>query len=379
MFRFSRPQHHLLFLFILLFTLAACRPVELPPTSTPVMLTPTVLEIAAASQTPTPPPTPTIKTSLPTANSQPPTANSQPPTANSQPPTASPTPNPYLPYTIEALANRTYGGGAIEIVDVVEENETYKQYIITYPSDGLTIYGYMTVPAEGDSFPVAIVVHGYIPPDEYETITYTRRYVEALVEAGYFVFHPNLRGFPPSDEGDNFFRVGAAIDLLNLIAIIKEQSQDPHGLLRRAQGEYIHLMGHSMGGGAALRAVTVWPEAVRALVLYGSMSGDEVLNYEQIQQWTNGATGAFELQASAAMMQAISPIYHLDRLRVPISIHHSLDDQTVPYAWSEALCQALQAMSYPVECFRYEGVPHTFRGPADTLFMERMITFFRQN
>ena len=374
---------HLLFLLTLLFTLVACRQAEPLPTTAPVVLAPTVLEIAAA----TPTPTPTVRTNQPAANSQPPTANTQPPTANTQPPTANsqpptasltPTPNPYLPYTIEALANRTYGGGAIEIVDVVEENETYKQYIITYPSDGLTIYGYMTVPAEGDSFPVAIVVHGYIPPDEYETIPYTRRYVEALVEAGYFVIHPSLRGFPPSDSGDNFFRVGAAIDLLNLIAIIKEQSQDPHGLLRRAQGDYIHLMGHSMGGGAALRAVTVWPDAVRALVLYGSMSGDELLNYQQIQQWSNGATGAFELQASPEMLQAISPIYHLDRLRVPISIHHSRDDQTVPYAWSEALCQALQAISYPVECFTYEGVPHTFRGPADTLFMERMITFFRQ-
>lgn len=369
----SRPQRLSMLLFSLALLLIACRQTVVSLTIAPVQptMTPTLGAVAAADQTPTPSVTPS-PTPVPTIIS--PTFIPTPEPAL----TPEPTPNPYLPYTITALASRTYGGGKVEIVEVVEENETYKQYLITYPSDGLTIYGYMTVPTEGDSFPVAIVAHGFIPPDEYETITYTRRYVEALVNAGYFVFHPNLRGFPPSDRGDNFFRVGLAVDLLNLIAIIKEQSQDKHDILRRAQGEFIHLMGHSMGGGAALRAVTIWPDAVKALVLYGSMSGDERLNYEQIQQWTEGQVGTFELQADEAMMRAISPIYHLDRLQLPISIHHSLDDQTVPYHWSEQLCQALQAINHPVDCFAYEGVPHTFRGYADTLFIERMISFFRQ-
>lgn len=361
-------------MFLIVIGGVACRQAEVVLVTieaSPVVITVTpevVAEIAAVTPSFTPHPTPlstAITTLVPTL-------------IPSDTPLPTATPDLYSPFTINALANRPYGGGEIEIVTIVEENETYKQYIIAYPSDGLTIYGYMTVPTEGDSFPVAIVAHGYIPPDEYETITYTERYVNALVEAGYFVFHPNFRNFPPSDNGDITFRVGYAIDLLNLIAIIKEQSQDPHGLLRRAQGDYIHLMGHSMGGGAALRAVTIWPDAVRALVLYGSMSGDEATNYRQIQRWTNGQLGAFELNAPPEMLEAISPAYHLDRLQTPISIHHSIDDKTVPYAWSEQLCADLQAIVYPVECFAYEGVPHTFRGYADTLFMERMIEFFRQ-
>ena len=365
------------FIFLSLFIfLTACGQVGIVDTPTAAnIVTETGEPVAAAFITPSLSPSPPAPTLPHTATPSPVPLSTITPTTT---PTPTPTPNLYSQYTIEALAQRTYGGGEIDVVAVVEENDNYKQYIITYPSDGLTIYGYMTVLAEGDSFPVAIVVHGYIPPAEYETIAYTRRYVETLVEAGYFVFHPNLRNFPPSDEGENPFRVGYAIDLLNLIGIIKTQSQDPYGILRRAQGDYIHLMGHSMGGGAALRAVTVWPEAVRALVLYGSMSGDEGMNFQQIQQWTNGETGTFELNASPEMLSAISPIYHLERLQVPISIHHSLDDQTVPYIWSEQLCQALQAIQHPVECFAYSGVPHTFRGAADALFQERMIDFFRQ-
>lgn len=112
------------------------------------------------------------------------------------------------------------------------------------------------------------------------------------------------------------------------------------------------------------------------------MSGDEGMNFQQIQQWTNGETGTFELNASPEMLSAISPIYHLERLQVPISIHHSLDDQTVPYIWSEQLCQALQAIQHPVECFAYSGVPHTFAGRrcsfpgTDDRFFSAVLNFY---
>jgi dipeptidyl aminopeptidase/acylaminoacyl peptidase len=278
--------------------------------------------------------------------------------------------------SIEELASRSYGGGQLDIIDTLEETDTYTRYLITYPSDGLTIYGFLSVPNEGSKFPVAIVAHGYIPPDEYVVETYTTRYATALTEAGYFVIHPNFRGFPPSDEGDNPFRIGYAVDLLNLTAIIREQSQDPLGYLRRADAENIHLMGHSMGGGAVLRAITVWPEAFRAAVLYGSMSGDELQNFEQIRVWTNGRGGAFELNAPPTVIEAVSPLSYLDRLSVPVSVHHSNEDATVPVAWSQQLCGAMEAAGRTVECYFYDGVPHTFLGYADTLFMERMIAFF---
>lgn len=238
----------------------------------------------------------------------------------------------------------------------------------------------MNVPHEGDSFPVAIMIHGYVDPAEYETIAYTRRYADALAEAGYFVIHPNLRNYPPSDEGPNPYRIGYATDILNLIAVIREQSQDPVGYLRRADADRIHLWGHSMGGGIALRVVTVNTSSyIRAAVLYAAMSGDEQQSYEQIQVWSNGRSGNFELSASSEMLQAISPIYHLGRITAPISIHHSEADEVVPIAWSNDLCQRLQTIEHPVECYTYYAVPHTFRGQNDEIFMERVARFFDTN
>lgn len=327
---------------------------------------------------------PASTTPNPTATERPPaTASSTPVATATATPTITPsvtptaTPDLYGPLTIDALAARSYGGGLLQIERTLEENDKFARYLISYPSDGLTIYGFMNVPNEGHKFPVAIILHGYINPTVYDTIAYTKRYADALAEAGYFVIHPNFRNYPPSDSGPDPYRIGFAIDTLNLIAIIREQSQDITGTLRRADADDINLMGHSMGGGVALRVITVNPAPyLRTAVLYGSMSGDETLNYEQIMEWSGGRNGSFELAAPAGMMQAIAPIYHLERLQAAVSIHHSDADAVVPFAWSEDLCGRLQALQHPVECFTYAGQPHTFRGYGDALFMERMIAFF---
>ena len=369
----KRPYGILLLVFV---WLVACGPKPANPAD---LQPPTFVPQPQSEPEPSPLPQPTqLTTTLPspTVTALPPT--NIPPTPTLPPPT--PTPDPYADLTIDALTARSYGGGKLDIIDTLEENATFTRYLISYPSDGLTIYGFMNVPNEGSEFPVALVLHGYIDPAEYDTLTYTRRYADALAEAGYFVIHPNFRNYPPSDEGPNGYRIGYAVDVLNLIAIIREQSQDPFGYLRRADEDRIHLWGHSMGGGVALRVLTVNNAPyLRAAVLYGSMSGDERQNFEQIQIWSGGESGPFELAASNEKLAAISPINFLERINTPISIHHSEADQTVPIAWSVELCERLRVMGKVVECYTYYATPHTFRGQADELFMERVIRFFDEN
>lgn len=359
-----------------------CAPTAVLPTRVPLATIPDLAAVGASlPPTNTPLPGHTAVPVLPTFTPLP-TDTAVPtftPTATGTPP-PSPTPDLYRDLTIDALTARTYGGGSLQIVETLEENDLFTRYLITYPSDGLTIYGFMNVPHEGSQFPVALVLHGYIDPAQYHTLAYTTRYADELARAGYFVIHPNFRNYPPSDNGQDAFRTGYAIDVLNLIAIIRQQSQDETGPLRRADAEHIHLWGHSMGGGIVLRVITVNTEPyIRAAVLYGSMSGNELLNYERIGYWSYGQRGTFERAASDELVQLISPINYLDRVTVPLAIHHSIADETVPVAWAQQLCDLLQRADHPHECYLYEAQPHTFAGYADDLFMDRVILFFRSH
>lgn len=377
----------LLLLFIV--PLAACRqdatvPVAGAPGGSVAAQASPTLAPTAAPATVTPPPTVT-QTAPPTATSPPPDPTETAPPAATATPTLTPTPDPYAGLTIADLAARSYGqGGELEVVQQLAVTESFTRTLVTYPSDGLTIYGFMNVPFGRGPFPVALVLHGYIPPENYGTIAYTTRYADALARAGYLVIHPNYRNHGPSDQTEAFanddepadFRVGYAVDVLNLIAIVKAQAGTP-GPLAAADADEVHLLGHSMGGGIALRIITV-NAGVRAAALYGSMSGDEYKNYERILVWSNGETGEEELGTPPEEMERIAPIHHLDRIEAAVSIHHGEADDVVPPEWSAELCQRLQELGKTVECFIYPDAPHTFHDAADRLLQQRVIDFFNR-
>jgi dipeptidyl aminopeptidase/acylaminoacyl peptidase len=292
------------------------------------------------------------------------------------PPTPSPTPDPYFSYTIEYLQSRAYGGGQIEFLEIIEQNIFFTRYLIRYLSDGLNIYGFANIPNDEGLHPVIIALHGYIDPAIYNTIDYTTHYADALAGSGYVVLHPNLRGYAPSDDGENLFRVGMAIDVLNLIELIQAQGGGS-GPLGAADPNLIGLWGHSMGGGITTRVLTVSAD-VRAALLYGAMSGDEQKNYEAIQRWSGSTRGMDESAVPAEALTRISPMYFFDDITAALSIHHGTADATVPLDWSMLTCEQLKALGKNVECHYYEDMPHTFYGQGDEQFIQNTVQFFNQ-
>ncbi len=284
------------------------------------------------------------------------------------------TPDPLSDLAIDSLTNRSYGGGQIEFEPDPTDSGSFDRYLFNYPSDGLTIYGFMDVPRRAGPLPVVLVLHGYLDPEDYEIHPYTTRYVDSLAASGFVALHPNFRNYAPSDSGPNLFRVGSAIDVLNLIALVRQQAGTP-GPLTSADGEAIGLFGHSMGGGIALRVLTVGAP-VRAAVLYASMNADEQLNFESIFEWSEGQRGMEELQVAPSELLHISPVYYLDRIGVPLSIHHGEADELVPPEWSDELCQRMRLLGKTVECFRYPNEQHTFIGFGGIELMERAVDFF---
>lgn len=351
----------LIYLFLVL-TITACALQTQPVAEGKVEPTPTPLQPPQN----TPIPIPTV-TALPTITPTP-----VPPTVT--PILPPPVPEEYLPYTIYALRNHTYGGGQIETLEVMEEKENFTRYQIRYPSNGLNIYGFANVPKGEGPFPIIIMIHGFGWPSTSTVLGGEVDTADLFADNGYLVLHPNMRGYPPSDDGDNLYRVGLAVDILNLIALVKEQAGGP-GELAGADLTRIGLWGHSLGGGVALRVATV-SEDIKAMVLYSSISADEFKNAELFYGLTKEQIYLTEEETPPDVMAYISPLNYFDTINASIKLYHSTTDDVVPAAWAAETCDTLMSNQIDVECFYYIGADHTFSAGFQTDFRNTMLAFF---
>jgi len=285
--------------------------------------------------------------------------------------TQEPTPNPFLDLYIESLKLRKYGGGVLQDKGNLNGADGFSRKLFKFRSEGLDLYGFMNIPEGDGPFPIIFLLHGYVDPGKYKTLDYSVRYTDALVEAGYITIHPNLRGYQPSDSGENILGIGDTVDLLNLLALVRQQSGSA-GLLKKADGTRIGLWGHSMGGGIVMRALIVNQE-INAGLLYAAINSDEELNLSHFEK---DGRGNDTVPAYASDLEKISPSSFLNEISSPISIHHGGQDDVVPIEWSRDLCDTLGDLEIEVKCNEYPDQPHTFQNSGDSTFISNMIEFF---
>ncbi len=284
----------------------------------------------------------------------------------------------YTKYTVPALRERTYPS-RLQSARVLERNSSFTKTLVRWQADGLTQYGFMNVPNAKGKHPLVLVLHGYVNPSTYRVQTYTTRYADSLARAGFAVIHPNFRGHAPSQgRPDGPYRVDYAVDVLHLLSAVRAQAGQ--GAFAKIDASRIGLWGHSMGGGVSLRVAAV-DSSIRAVTLYGAMSGDELKNANQVYYvFTNRERGLFELRTPKAWLAQISPINFLGRSKAAWSVHHGTLDEQVPVAWSREACTVLKARGLRHECFFYNGSPHLFgRGSrVDATFQTRVTAFFNR-
>jgi uncharacterized protein len=280
---------------------------------------------------------------------------------------------PYEQYTIEYLRSRAYGGGTLDLAEKLAEHEKYTTYSVRYKSDGLYIYAVMNLPVGDAIYPVVISVHGYTDPLEYYILDTDFTIENQLAEAGYITIHPTMRNYPPSDGGDNLFRVGDSIDILNLIAVIKTQSGT--GILEKADGTRIALGGRSMGGGISLRVLAITHD-VKAAYLYAPTSGDESRNAGFFHNYTRDPQFKNELDASQLVFEKISAQNYYSNIQASILLAHGESDRLIPGTWCEDTCNLLKEIGVEKRCIFYKGADHTFHADDLRDFISEILAFF---
>ena len=317
-----------------------------------------------------PKPVHSIREYTPTAIST--TAPTVPPTATINPlVTLTPTPDPFLDIYLESLKLRSYGGGVLQDEGTLNGADGFSRKLFKYRSEGLDLYGFINIPDGDGPFPVIFLLHGYVGREGYNTIGYSARYADALVKEGYITIHPNLRGYAPSQSGENILGIGDTVDVLNLLELVRQQS-GLEGLLEKADSDRIGLWGHSMGGGIVMRVLIVDRE-IRAGLLYAAIHSNEEFNLSHFEK---DGRGNEKVIAPASALAKMSPSNYLGEITAPISIHHGGFDNVVPIEWSRDLCETLTDMEKEVKCREYPDQPHTFQNNEDANFIKNMIAFF---
>ncbi|OGD02681.1 hypothetical protein A2576_03360 [Candidatus Amesbacteria bacterium RIFOXYD1_FULL_47_9] len=285
------------------------------------------------------------------------------------------------PYSIAMLRKRPYDGGKIATVRQAAQTTRFTSYVVTYTSDGLVQYALMNVPKgqvpEG-GWPVVIVNHGHITPEEYST---EKSYINTsayFANAGFLVLKPDFRGHGNSEgQAERIVsRVLYAVDVLNLLAAIPTQTW--------ANAEKIYMYGHSMGGDVTLRVLEV-SDNVRAATLWAPAVSDwpeSMLHFSRRNRNRPERLPTLEAELKENFKpeeySGISTLDNTQLVKSPVNIQHATTDQSVPFEWGERLADKLKSEGATVNFFRYPGDNHDIAGNWSTA-LNRDIELFRGN
>lgn len=306
--------------------------------------------------------------------------------------TITPTSTPTLhPMSILAAREREYPGSAITIEETLAPGANYHRYIAWYESEGLRIYGLLTIPF-GDKptngWPAIVFNHGYIAPEAYKTTERYIAYVDQLARHGYIVYKIDYRGHDRS-EGEATGAYGNpeyTTDVLNAVSSLQA--------FALADPERIGMWGHSMGGFLTLRAMVISKEIKAGVIWSGvvgsypdliccwhhppprvpTLSPDPDYHISWRTQWENLYGSPAE---NPEFWMGISANSYLNDLSGPIQLHHSTGDTDVPVNFSQDLYQEVltAGKTAPSEYYEYPGDDHNLANYFN-LAMRRTIEFF---
>jgi dipeptidyl aminopeptidase/acylaminoacyl peptidase len=229
---------------------------------------------------------------------------------------------------------------------------------------------------ERRKWPAVVLVHG---GPEGQTTAYFHFLIQFLVNNGYAVLAPNVRGSVGYGKGyghldDVEKRMDSVADLAHAAYWLKQQPE--------IDGERLVVYGGSYGGFMVLSALTTYPALWAAGVCLVGIS-----NFVTFLENTSGYRRAHReaeygsLERDREFLESIAPINHIDRLTAPLMVIHGANDPRVPLSEAEQMVAALEARGVPVEFLVFDDEGHgvvklknkLVAFPAVIAFLERYV------
>lgn len=248
---------------------------------------------------------------------------------------------------------------------------------ITYSSrDGLTIPGYLTLPvgAEAKNLPLVVNPHGGPWARNNWGFSPTTQF---LANRGYAVLQMNFRG--STGYGRQFWEASfkewgkkMQDDITDgVLWLIERGVVDP---------DHVGIYGGSYGGYATLAGVAFTPDLYACAVDYVGVSNIFTLLETIPPYWEPFRDMWYEMVGDPVedkeLLEAASPLFHANKIKVPLLVAHGVNDPRVKQAESDQIVQALRERGIEVQYIVKENEGHGFSNEENRFDLFRAMEVF---
>ncbi len=301
----------------------------------------------------------------------------------------SPASLPFYDITVPYLRSRGYKSNLAQL-HLQSEFPSYFSFLTSYNSDGLKINGLLTKPAgetPKEGWPAIVFVHGYIPPNQYQTLERYPDYIDYLARNGLVVFKIDLRGHGNSEgqPGGGYYSSDYVIDTLNAYSALESSNF--------VNPKKIGLWGHSMAGNVVMRAFAAKPD-IPAVVIWSGAG----YTYTDLSQY-GISDSSYRPQPSDTERQRkrqqlsqiygdpkdgnpfwnlVAPTNYLNDLKGAVQLNHAVDDEIVNIEYSRNLNKLLDSTKVPHELFEYPSGGHNIKGDYFNQALQNTVNFYNK-
>jgi len=233
--------------------------------------------------------------------------------------------------------------------------------------DGLDLVSYLTLPVgiEAKKLPMVLMVHG--GPWARDSWGYNAQ-SQWLANRGYAVLSVNYRGSTGFGKkflhaGDREWAARMHDDLIDAVNwAVKDGIADP---------KKVAIYGGSYGGYAALVGATFTPDVFAcAIDVVGPSNLVTLLKsippyWEPMKKMFAQRVG--DLEKEEEFLKSRSPLFKVDKIKIPLLIAQGANDPRVKQAESEQIVDAMKKANKPVEYLLFPDEGHGFARPENRI------------